>query len=355
MRTERTFCNPTRSNRAWIITLWAVLAIILALAAAIPAQAGEGRWSLRLEPIQMEVYGHDQHVLTIHEIDIVPDLVDNQTGVTLDTESNLAYRSELQYNRDQWGWGVDFFWFNTSQVVADQSAAGGSGTADIVVFEIAGQSFISFGPSEVLAFEVLEDTDVAAWTVDFYARRRLAERPGADFYLQFGLRVGDFDNDYRAIVGYRDTGGARLDSSSNYGLMVGPLVGLAGELSRGKNRVDGYIGQSLLLGSAELTRRTRLFRGPLSDARPTEVDLEGVFAREIFRADQDAAIPITELRLRWTYQVSRLLALGLGVNTSAWWDVPVPPGAIPGETGAQTLHENTLVFFGLAGAIELTF
>ncbi len=285
MRTERTPWNPARSNWGLAATLWLVLAITLALAAGSPAQAGQGKWTLRLEPIQMEVYGHDQHVLTLHEMDLdsTPPFT-NKTAVTLDTESNLASRSELRYTRGQWGWGVDFFWFSTSQVGADRSAAGGaSGSADQVVFEIAGQSFGSSDPGDVLAYHVLEDTDIAAWTVDLYARRRLAETSGGTLFLQFGLRTGDFDNDYRAVVGHRDLGGTRLDASSNYDRMMGPLVGLAGELERGKNRIEGYLGQSVLLGSVLLSRSSRQFIGPLSNALPVEGELEGVFAQDSFK------------------------------------------------------------------------
>jgi hypothetical protein len=48
---------------------YAVLPIILALAVGSSAHAGEGKWTLQLEPMYMEASGHDQHVLTIREID----------------------------------------------------------------------------------------------------------------------------------------------------------------------------------------------------------------------------------------------------------------------------------------------
>ena len=75
---------------------------------------------------------------------------------------------------------------------------------------------------------------------------------------------------------------------------------------------------------------------------------------EIFKKEEDVTIPITELRIKWTYRVSKMVSLGVGANTSVWWDVSVPPGVIPGM-GLEALHENTIVFFGVLGAVELTF
>ena len=67
------------------------------------------------------------------------------------------------------------------------------------------------------------------------------------------------------------------------------------------------------------------------------------------------AIPITELRLGWRYQVTEMLGLGLGASTATWRDVPVPPGHAPIAGGDELLEEDTIVLFGLELAIELRF
>lgn len=324
-----------------------VLAILVTLGAGSSALAADGEWIIRLEPVFMEAYGHDQHVLTIHEIDLdaTPE-VDHKTAVTLTTDAGIAYRGEFQYTRKQWGLGLDFLWFNTSQTA--EVADGASGTVDEVIFQIADQGFSSTDPSAVLYYNVLEDTDLAIWNVDAYAIRILAEKPESSIRLRFGLRIGDFDNDYRAAVGIRDIAGARLDASSNYDLMMGPLVGLVGHLHRGKNSIEAYLGQSVMFGSVELTSMSRQFTGSFGET-------PAFYAQEDFATIRDVAIPITELRIRWTYELGKHVALGVGANTSAWWDVPVPPGVIPVAGGDAALDENTIVFFGLLGSVELTF
>jgi len=332
------------------ITISAVLAITVALGVGSSTHAEEGKWSIQLEPMYMDAYGHDQHVLTIHEIDFGPPSLDTKTGVTLDTTAGTAIRGGFQYSRNRWSWGMDLFSFITSQDTDSLTAAadGPAGPIDEVIFEVADQAYASTDPSEVLFYDLLEDTDLAVWTVDFYGTRALTDKSESGVYLQLGLRFADFDNDYRAVVGIEDDQGTRFDASSNYDRMTGPLIGLSGDVEFGRNCIKGYVGQSVLFGTARLTNRARDFTGPFSETVTFD-------SEEMLGKDQDVAIPVTELRIKWTYRVNKILALGLGANTSVWWDVPVPPGVVPIEGGHGVFHENTIVFFGMAGVVELTF
>ncbi|MGQ0836122.1 MAG: hypothetical protein ACT4O5_14620 [Gammaproteobacteria bacterium] len=143
------------------------LLVLLTLGAAGTASAADEGWSLLLEPMFMDAYGHDQHVLIIHERNLgaTPPAV-TRTPVTLDNESGPGYRFELQYGRGAWALGLDFFWFDCSQGRPGRTpaASGPAGPVDQVIFETADRSVASDDPSEVLLFNVLEDTDIAAWT-----------------------------------------------------------------------------------------------------------------------------------------------------------------------------------------------
>lgn len=328
----------------------AVLPILLSLAA--PARAADGEWSLLLEPMFMDAFGHDQHVLTIHEraFNVPPPLNSETvtTPVNLDTDNGLAPRLEIRYARAHWTFGVDFFWFDTSQGRPSRTAAGGVpvGTASQVDFEAADRTFISVDPGSVLFFQVLEDTDLIAWTADLYAMKTLLQTPQGSLALQFGLRNADFDNDYHHAVGVESVEGSLFDASSNYPRMIGPLLGLSGEVQYGKSTFRGYFGQSVIFGTAELSNQARDFTGPLSDA-PT------IVRQTFLTKGQDVAIPITEFRVNWLYPIARHVSLGVSANTSVWWDVPVPPGVIPITDGDELFHENTILYFGLALAVKL--
>ena len=325
----------------------AVLPILCIAASRNPAYGAEQGWSVLFEPLFMEAYGHDQHVLTVHERDLgATPTLDRRTPVTLDTESGFAPRFELRYGWEEWGLGLDFFWFDTSQGRPSRTAA--AGAVDEVVFEVSDRSFVSDDPGEVLVFEVLEDTDIIAWTIDLYAVKELATGPWGSLDLQLGLRNADFDNDYHSVVAQQDVAGSLLDASSNYPRMMGPVVGLAGEVRLGNGTLRACLGQAFVFGEAELTNEIRDFTGPVSDT-------PNVVAHELFGKKQDVAIPITEVRLNWLYPIGSHFSLGLSANSSVWWDVPVPPGVIPTSEGDQVFHENTIVYFGVGLAAKLKF
>jgi hypothetical protein len=323
------------------------LAALLAFCSAESIRAEEAEWTVLLEPMYMDAYGHDTHVLTIREsnLDSTPTQIE-ETPVALDTEDGIGFRFELQYARSDWGLGLDFFWFNTTQGRPTRSAvASPAAGPEQVAFETADRTFTSDDPGEILFFNVLEDTELATWTVDLYGLKTLTETPAGSLQLQFGLRNADFDNDFHSAAGIENVGGTLVDASSNYGRMLGPVVGLVTDVRFGKHSIRAYLGQSVVLGTAELLlHETSDFVGPFSTT-PT------ITARESFNKDQDVAIPITEFRINWLYPISQRIAVGVSANASVWWNVPVPPGVIPGAS--DTFHEDTLVYFGLAVAVKL--
>jgi hypothetical protein len=334
--------------------LWKLGLIGLGIAVAVVgnpdvAEAKNGSWSLRLEPIYMEVSGHDRTVLRIEELGQNP----SSSEATLATDSGMAYRTQVQYTRKnkKWGFGVDLLWFKTNQSAPNPTAAanGPAGPVTELIYEVPDRRYRSTNPSEVLFYRVLEDTALATWTWDSYAIRHLSEKQNRTIDLQFGLRVADFDNDYRAAVGIEDTAGSRLDSSSNYTALVGPVVGINGDFRRGKHTFEGYLGQSVVFGDVELDARTRDYVGPFTEnPDPPFVD------DDRFQSNESVNVPITDLRLKWSYRLTKRWSLGAGINSSTWWSLPVPPGVeIGGEGASQARHESDLTFWGFTGIIQV--
>ncbi len=323
-------------------------AIVLAAASAFGRAEGQTPrpgLTVRFEPMHVDPRGHDQHVLTIHETDLLAQTT-SKRAVTLDTEAGTGYRGVVQYASGAWAAGVDFFWFTTSQSTGDPTAAG-SGANDQVAFEVADRRFTSSDPADVLFHRILEDTELAVWTLDLYGIRVLSQTSSGRLALSAGVRFADFDNDYRAVAGVEGVEGVRFDASSNYGRMTGPAVGVWGDWRPGRVALAGYLGQSVVLGDAEVTNVSRDFTG--APVAPLDV-----VSRERFDGALDVAIPITEARIRASYRLLDRVSVGAGVQASAWWDVPVPPGVLPIENGDGSLLENTLVFFGVGGGVEIT-
>ena len=333
------------------VTIVAVVSIGVAGGSAVGAENNE--WTLRLEPMYTDAFGNDRQVLRVRELDLdATPATDTASPVALDTEGTLANRFTVQYSRANWqDWtlGLDFIFFGTAQGRPTRTAAadGPAGPIDQVVFEVADRSFTSNDPAEALSFDVLTDTDIAAWTMDLYGIRTLAEAPERKLYLLVGLRNADFDNDYHGIARIDSVNGTLIDASSNYDAMQGPLLGLIGEIQLGKNTLTGYIGQSVVFGSTNLSRTVSDFVGPASDPL-------AIVAQERYRRILDVSIPITEFRVRWMHPVSQRFSVGATANASIWSDVPVPPGIEPGAAGGG-LERNTIVFFGLGAALEYRF
>ena len=331
----------------------AVPGIFVAIAVAIAtmavggtARAEDGTWVVRAEAMYMDAWGHDQHVLTIHDIDSAAH-TDAKSAVLTDIDSGNAFRLGTEYVTARWRWGFEMFAFYTKQSVTDRDMAA-SGSGREIAFEVPDRVFTSSGPSEALYYRLLEDNDLETWTFDIYGVRSLVDSETSALGVQFGIRSGDFDNDYHAAIGVGDSGGVQIDASSNYDRMTGPLVGFVGTAKLGRSSIHGSVRQSILLGSVELSTSTRDFVGAFS-ATPEFV------SQETIRTTDDVAIPVTDVRLEWSYELGPRFTVGVGASGSAWWDVSIPPGVVPGEGGNEALLENTIVYFGMSATVTYSF
>jgi len=324
--------NTSPRHAAW-------LGVVLLLAS--PA-APAADWALRFDAPWVDVGGHDQHALTIRNRDTsgTPAF---ETGAAIDVvwPSALNYGFAVKRLEHGSGWGFDFFYYG---VTADglRRTAAGSATNE-VTFAASDQSYSSTDPATVLYYDLREDNRLEAWTADVYYQRTLV----AGLELQFGLRFADFDNDHLSVLGIEGVEGTFLETSSNYPRMMGPLVGITGALGEGKSRIEAYLGQSLVAGRASLKYGSEHFTG--TPAAPTVDD------SRFFSDFVDVVIPISELRLRYTYRLTDQLSLGTGLAGQAWWDVQVPPGVIPDPNASQALQENTVVFYSVLASVEWRF
>jgi hypothetical protein len=329
-------------NRRRPVPAVAILAGALGQVAAAVAQAPS--WGVELVPVYTEVTGHDAHVLTVLE-------AGRGGAVELATEAALGYRAAVRHRRGAWAYGLDFFIHRTDQS-ADPIELEPAGTGELR-FELPGRSFAAGATGEPLYFRTLEDTTVELWVADLSARRRLGARPDRGWSVLFGLRNADFDNDYRAIAGRGALGGVRIDASSNYSRLLGPLVGLAGERSFGRHALAADLRQSWVRGDVELTRTLLDFEGPPAPfAVPPEAVPEGLERERLDFADT-ISVPMTDLRLAWRFALGESWALVALGEATAWWDLAVPPGVVPGRADAR--EEVDLVTYGLGVGLHYRF
>jgi hypothetical protein len=325
-----------------------LVAFALLVAALSPALGEEDRWSIDVESVTLDAGGNDRLVLADRAVAASGSTT--QTTLKLDAGSAFGYRAEVHRAGDRWSFGFDFLLYRTGQEADPKTGAAGGAVAERI-FVVGGGQVVSNDPSERLYYERLADTTIELWSADFVASRAIARRDGRELRLALGLRAADFDNDYRAVVGIEDVGGLRLDSSSNYDRMHGPLVALAGSIERGRHRFAGYLGQSVVFGDVELSSGVREFVGPPS--RDVDAEFPAIRA-ESFNKVEGVSIPMTELRLDWRYRFTDHFAFGAGAFLAAWWDVAVPPAVEAGST-LDTLDENTIELYGVSAGVTVRF
>jgi len=330
------FAMEVAMNRSHFAACLGALSLLIAPAA--PA----ADWNLRVEGSQGGAYGNDRHALTIHDRDTAgAPVTDRSAGIDVDLTASTNVGFGVQRVDDGSGWGFDLFYFGITADGINRTASG-SATNEIV-FDASAESYSSTSAATVLYYQLREDNRLEMWTAELYYLRRLT--PGVE--LQTGLQFADFDNDYRSTVGIQGVEGTFLDASSNYPRMMGPLVALNSSFREQRHRVEAYLGQGVVMGRASIKYSARHFTG--TPSAPT-VDDERSFSDFV-----QAVIPISQLRLRYSFQLTERLSLGTGVSTSVWWDVPVPPGVEPGSDADTQLHENTVVLYGVLANVEWRF
>ncbi len=315
---------------------WLGAAVLLAP----PAAAAD--WALRLDAASTGVYNHDRQALMITTRDTsgVP-VTEQRTGVEVILPRSVNFGFGVRRVEEGSGFGFDFFYFG---VTADGITRTASGTVTSeVTFAASDQSYTSTSAADVLYYRLREDNRLEMWTGDLYYIRAL----NSALELHGGVRFADFDNDYRSVLGIQGTEGTFIDTASNYPRMTGPLVGFNGRLVEGRHRIEAYASQSLVLGRAALGYTSRHFTGT-----PSAPAFDETRNRE---EKVQTTIPITDLRLRYTFTLSPRWSVGASANTSAWWDVPVPSGVEPDPNAAQTRQENTVVLYSLLTHVEWRF
>jgi hypothetical protein len=170
-----------------------------------------------------------------------------------------------------------------------------------------------------------------------------------------GLKIAGIDDEFseRAQEGtvaggiFTPTRISTSRASSDSGTLVGPLVGVAGDASYDRHRVKGLLQQSMLFGEADADRRTE------NDNNANGVLNAGDFVTTTTNS-HDVGVPITEVGVKYLYDVTENIALGLGGFASVWWDAPTAPG-VDDSLHGNDLNEQTLVFLGGMGTVEARF
>jgi hypothetical protein len=350
-------------------------------------------WSIQLEPMYMDVFGNDEHVANISTTTTTttrvfsPDpppigtttFTSTSTTTTesigLDMEGDFTLRGQIEFAPSQWGVGLSGWWFDNDDSVGRDLNSGPtppalpfpppptSTTTSTSVIYSSNNFFLVAPPSDsgsVLRTSAKGELEV--WNVDVYGIRRLVEGQNIHVNITFGAKLGTIDKELSesatqtpatTVFDGRVTSSfnGRVTSSADTDVLAGPSIGIQAYARHGRHRFEGLLSQSVLIGDVD--------REVVSETESFSSFSGFSTSRASFSDSETELIPITELKLKYLYDVTANLSLGVGVFASVWVDTPVPSVTPTGFFFAPTSFseppEDTLGFLGGMAALNYRF
>lgn len=192
------------------------------------------------------------------------------------------------------------------------------------------------------------DSRSRVWSADFYGSRPLAQSERTQLRFLAGFKLGGIEGDSATTLNGHSASDDEqaavaqgiLRSSATTGTLAGPMFGIAGSGRLERHRFAGVFQQSMLFGSTELARSAEF--GDSSSG------IDGSAVQYI--EGRDVNVSVSELGLKYLYDLADNVSLGLGAMASVWWDAP---SAQLGDGGGR--EDETLVYLGGLGSIEVQF
>lgn len=340
-------------------------------------------WCLEIEPIWMDVYGNDVHVGDIFKYKQIF-TVDEFGGwtvkygieyepINLIMKNNLALRFALNYQKNQWGlnisgWGFRTgVWENGYVTTPPMEYITGGYVGYIYGIRMWDHTLIPVvNELEVSKFSPVKwwaTNKLSVYTFDFLAINTLIK----DLDLMLGLKIGKLANERfesQTQHAYVNWGAPfyvicdnhiTLESTSkgDY-LLTGPTLGIQTKIKLGDNiGFNGFLKQAFLFGQGQSS-------GIWIDI--DDIDWKNLAGELIyhdyykgqftFTKLERIALPVTEFKLGFNFNLNKKMRLGLGIFGSIWWQAPVAPKwSVPGDwtcvegTNWQCQKE-TLFFYG---------
>ncbi len=292
-------------------------------------------------------------------------------NIDVGPDGDFAPRLEFDYREGEWGAGVNGWWLDAdgSDSFNPRSDAVGPPFPDppgrnldgvfvpslsSVTTNIGNQG--SYQDSALTVLDFQADNDIEVWKVDLYGLRELVDTPDRQLDFLWGLELADMNNDRTDRVSemrpsVSDPGistNTETDvqkSRADWGLSLGPVIGLQGHLKRDRHRFVGSLMQGVVYAdvdySARISQSTRqdFVDGTVTEASST---LAG------YSSSDDDWVPVTEVKLQYQYQVNEQFSVGAGGFLSVWWDAPLAPEF-------SRTRDDTIAFVGVLLSAEYRF
>jgi hypothetical protein len=324
-------------------------------------------WNLQLEPMYMGVAGTNKHqsttvtTTTTNTPSPPPygSYTSNTTSSSTSTSQNIdmggngTLRGQLEYMPKDWGVGVSGWWFDTSGSTSQNINS--PATTNTSVSYFSNNFSISAPPSgSESVLTTSANSSLSVWNVDAYGIKTLGEFQNGRINMTLGAKFGSIDSKVSEAInqspttitttnGYSYSQNGAATISANASFLVGPSIGVQSFGKYGRNRIEGFLSQSVLIGNVDRQgSRQNTYSYPSSYSAFTYSSNQNAN----FSNSETAVIPVTEMKIKYLYDVTENLSLGLGFFGSAWVNTPA----------ITTMQQNkTLFFYGGLASINLRY
>ena len=327
----------------------------------------QNAWNLQLEPMYLEVGGanvlHSQTITQTYPADSTNSFPSAYIQQKFEFDGNITFRGQLEYMPEEWGIGVSGWWFDTSDTLGQNLTI--PSTPNYTTFSYTTYDSIntsaSFGPDGG-TLKTSAKSKLNLWNVDVYGIKSLCKFNYGQINLTFGAKFGGINNRTSELMqsenNFGDINLSRSESSSrssNANILVGPSVGFQTLGDYGTHHLQGLLNQAILIGNVN---RNQNYSGVAYWNSPYTLFSDYNSFADNSDYSETLVIPVTDIKIKYSYDLTENLSLGLGVFASIWVNTPTSNGnnvyTLSAESGAHTNYK-TLVFYGGLSSINLKF
>ena len=321
-----------------------VASIALGTTQSVSAELLTG-WTAAFDPMYRLVFGESTHVASVSRQS--PQSRGEQHGDGY-VEDGLPTGGEIRIITGRWGVGASAYSFNAQMSRAVEP------DGFIIAGTIAGAENLdnsSRNGSNILTRDT--NAEPRVWSANFFTTRTLAATANSRVDMLGGIKMGRVEDEQSdgheegPDAAATPSDGRALSSGSETSTLLGPLVGITGNARLNRHRFRGLFQQSVLFGEAEVG----------SPPQRNTADHPSSGSTSALPVSDDIGVPVTDLGVKYVYGMTENVSLGLGAFASVWWDVPSAHGidTRASAIGATSLDDDTLVFVGGLGSVEVKF
>jgi hypothetical protein len=286
------------------------------------------KWRLHLELMVTNVRGADQQVgSTVMRDESGPIPLETSSVIQSELDTDFSARLTWEWTPGRWGLSVTGWVYDGAD--GDDRRNVSSDSANGIETLLRTEALLPEFVVSDTGVDLLATNHFELASVEISGSRDLAVGERSRFFATAGLRLAYLkDNRVDVLTGPTT---ALHRGTSEADILAGPIIGFHGRAQWRKHRVEGYLTQSVVFGNVN------------EDA---EYNLGGASpVRSLWSDSREIALPITDIDIRWSYDLWRRVSLGVGYFASIWWDAPLAPIGNTAVGPART-NESTFVVSG---------